>query len=606
MCGICGFYGSEDKDLIKSMTKLLRHRGPDDTGIFTDKNISLGHTRLSIIDLSKAGHQPMSNKEGILTISYNGEIYNYKELRKDLEKKGYKFSSSTDTEVVLSSYQEYGEKCIEQFNGMFAFAIWDSTKKSLFIARDRLGIKPLYYYYNKTTNHLIFSSEIKSILLYPDIPRKINFNALNNYLNLRYIPGSDTLFQNIKKLLPGHTLTIGNDLFKLKPFWHLPLPKSDSNPAELKERLSKSIELRLQSDVPVGVYLSGGIDSASIVALTSKLKNELVKTFTVGFNSEYDELPKARIIADHYSTDHHEITVDGNIVKMLPKIIYHLDQPHGDPVIIPMIKLSELASKKVKVVLSGEGADETLGGYVQYKTMRTAQTIKHLPPAILKTLSRLAPIPLLDLLYDYPSSIGKKGKEKLKDFISELRHDGAAYSHLISILSNKDREELGIQKPTIHFDNNKPLLNKILHYDTVNWLPNYPLYLNDRMTMANSIEGRVPFLDHTFVEYANSLPIDQKLGRTDKVVLRHAMKESLPKSKKHAFLMPLDNWFDQLKSEAQRLFIKSPYENFINKIVANYPTSKLLYGKQLFTFLSFGIWKELFIDTDNWKKFSTK
>ncbi|MBR9683463.1 asparagine synthase (glutamine-hydrolyzing), partial [Candidatus Woesearchaeota archaeon] len=420
MCGICGF-NWEDKELLKGMTSIIRHRGPDSGGLYTNQNISLGHRRLSIIDLSAAGRQPMCNKEGNVWITYNGEIYNFPEIRKVLEEKKYRFDSNTDTEVVLHAYQELGEGCLQYFDGMFAFAIWDQDKKELFLARDRLGIKPLYYYWDG--QKFIFASEIKALLL-AGIPRKVNLRAAKQYLQLRYIPGEDTLFKGIKKLLPGHTLTLKDGKIEIKQFWNLPVPKINKSglteTAEcIKRSLSSSVGKRLIADVPVGVYLSGGIDSAAITAFAAQFQKEPVKTFSVGFDydNKVDELNKAKAIAQHLQTDHHEIVVDGNISPLLPKLIWHLDMPHGDPVIIPQFKLSQLASQKVKVVLSGEGADELFAGYVQYKTFLQARKTFFLPKTLTTNMASAVPIKILDKFFDYPASVGEKGKEKVIEFL---------------------------------------------------------------------------------------------------------------------------------------------------------------------------------------------
>jgi len=621
MCGITGF-NWEDKDLIKRMSSIISHRGPDGEGHYTNKSISLGHRRLSIIDLSQNGKQPMCNEDETIHITFNGEIYNFLELRRILENKGHRFHSNTDTEVLVHGYEEWGESIVEKLNGMFAFAIWDGNTKKLFLARDRLGIKPLYYYWKN--KKLIFSSEIKSILLAPGIERKIDNNAAYNYLNLRYIPGENTMFTDIKKLLPGHTLTLQKKSISIKQFWNIPLPKQEYDTKAAKKvklQFKESVRKRLIADVPVGVYLSGGIDSASIVAATSYLKKEPVKTFSVGFDydSKVDELHKARFIAQHFQTDHKEIIVNESIKNLLPKILWHLDMPHGDPVIIPMFKLSEEAKKKVTVVLSGEGADEVFGGYVQYKTFLQAKKVRYLPKTITTHIAKKMPIKMLDNFFDYPSSIGEKGKEKLLDFISHLRDEDVAYQDLISILSDKDRKRLlkskQKEREQLHLRRftrqRKPLLNRMLYYDTKTWLPNYVLFVNDRMTMANSIEGRVPFLDHTFVEYGNTLHPKLKInGSTNKFVFRQAMRKILPKqvssTKKHAFFMPLDKWYkEELKDLAEQLFTPSKVRergffeyNHLKKIWENYNRSKLLYGKQLFTTINFELWCRMFIDSE--------
>ena len=616
------------------MTQILRHRGPDRGGIYTDEKVSLGHRRLSIIDLSEDGNQPMANEEGDLLIVYNGEIYNFKELRKQLEVKGHRFSSKTDTEVIIHGYEEWGEAVVTHLQGQFAFCIYDLNEKKLFLGRDRLGIKPLYYY--GEGDQFIFASEIKAILL-ADIPREVNISATRNYLQLRYVPEEETLFWGIQKLLPGNCMVVKDNKISIKQFWDVPVPeiknKGLRNSAEkVKKILTDSINKRLVADVPVGVYLSGGVDSAAITALAAQIKteagnDEAVKTFSVGFNydDEVDELNKARQVAEHFQTNHHEITVQESVAELLPKLIWHLDIPHGDPVIVPQFKLSELAAQKVKVVLSGEGADELFGGYVQYKTFLQAQKTKLIPSFVKSGVARASPVKILDKFFDYPSSIGEKGKEKMIDFLSHLQDKEKAYRDLISIMSKKDKDLLFAEKiksfdggdkdnsyseTSGYFQSHRqPVLNQLLYYDIKRWLPNYVLFINDRMTMANSIEGRVPFLDHRLVEYSTTLPAKFKLnGGQNKIVLRKAMKNILPhpQVKKHAFLMPLDKWFkEELKDLAERLFAhgevkKRGYFNYyyLKRIWEKYDKSKLIYGKQLFTMINFELWHRMFIDEE--------
>jgi len=625
MCGICGF-NWDDKQLLTSMTSILSHRGPDGSGYYNTSEISLGHRRLSIIDLSTAGKQPMANEEGSIWVTFNGEIYNFKELRILLEKKGHQFFSNTDTEVLVHGYEEWGEKILEKLNGMFAFAIWDSNNRELFLARDRLGIKPLYYYWNG--NKFIFASEIKAILCDSEIPREVDKDAARDYLNLRYIPGEKTLFLGIKKLLPGYYAILKNNLLEIKQFWDVPMPRNKKDTLASKKifgLFEDSIKKQLIADVPVGVYLSGGLDSASIVGLASQLKEEPIKTFSVGFNStsKVDELHRARKIAEYFQTDHREIVIEGSIRDLMAKALWHLDMPHGDPVIIPQFKLSQEASKKVKVVLSGEGADEIFGGYIQYKKMLQARPLRIIPRLIRQNLVQNIPLKILDKVFDYPESIGSKGKEKIIDFMKDLNEEEKAYHHLVSITSNKDRKKMilldskvkyeNTDKPINYFQKKRgPLLNRMLYFDTKTWLPNYVLQVNDRMTMANSIEGRVPFLDHRLIEYASTLHPALKINKgVNKVVFRQAMRQTLPppmcEVKKHAFFMPLDNWYkNELRGLAEELFtVNSVRERghfdyyHLRKIWENYNSSKLLYGKQLFTVINLELWQRMFIDGEN-------
>ena len=368
MCGIFGFYGFEDKKLIKDMCNILGHRGPDNIGYFTDSKLSLGCTRLAIIDLKK-GNQPIFNEDQSICIVFNGEIYNFKLLRQELEKKGHRFSTNSDTEVIVHAYEQFGESCLTHFNGIFAFAIYDSNKKKLFLARDRIGIKPLYY--TIINDCLLFASEIKSLLMYETIQRKVNKNAINLYLSFRYVPGSQTLFDGIYKLLPGHYLVFNKKEIKIRKFWNLDSKRVTHDLRFYSENILKllkdSVEKRLISDVPLGAFISGGLDSSAIVSLISKHMD--IKTFSVGFENETkaNELTNAKDVAGFYNTDHYETIVPRDSFKFLPKIIWHLDNLIGDPVIVPNYILSKLARKHVKVILCGEGADELFAGYVHHR-----------------------------------------------------------------------------------------------------------------------------------------------------------------------------------------------------------------------------------------------
>jgi asparagine synthase (glutamine-hydrolysing) len=624
MCSISGF-NWDDKNLAREMNHCLKHRGPDGSGIFNDSNVTLGHTRLSIIDLSAAGKQPMCNEDENVWITFNGEIYNYKKLRSKLISLGHRFKSNTDTEVIVHGYEEWGIGVVNKLNGMFAFAIYDSVKKKLFVARDRFGIKGVYYYWNPEENKFVFASEIKAILCSGLVERKVDLKAAYNYLNLRYVPFDNTFFEDVKKVLPGEILVYDytkslddNEKLKIVKFWDLAKPNKTNCfdvATNVHDLLNESVKKRLMADVPVGVYLSGGVDSASIVALASKVKEESVNTFTIGFDSSFDETKKARAISEHFCTNHQEKIIEGSVGKLLPKLIYHLDMPHGDPVTIPMFHLSKMASSKVKVVLSGEGADEVFGGYVQYKKMLQLRKMK-LMPKFMGRVAQRVPVKVLDKFFDYPASIGNKGREKISDLFEDLKDEPKSFFNLTSIQSKKDRVKMKIKEDlNLNKDwqvRREDYLSRMLYYDTKRWLSNYVLFVNDRMTMANSIEGRVPFLDHKLVEFCNNVSSSAKIsGGTNKVVLRQAMSKVLPKqvgsTKKHAFLMPLDKWYkDELKDMAMNLFSRENVarrgyfdHDHISKIWQNYNKSKLIYGKQLFTMINFELWHRMFIDNQD-------
>ena len=582
MCSISGFTW-DNPDLIKKMNELLSYRGPDDTGVFIDDLISLGHNRLSIIDLSKAGHQPMPDKDEDLWIVYNGEVYNFMEIREDLETKGYTFNSNTDTEVILYAYKEYGAECLNLFNGMFAFAIWDTKNKELFLARDRIGIKPLYYCYKD--KNLIFSSEIKALLLH-EIERELDLQCLNSYLTYRFIPSSKTMLKGIRKLMPGHYAIFKNGQLTIKKYWDLSW-KIDTRSenyfiSQLDKLLNESVEYRLMSDVPLGAYLSGGIDSSLVVAINSRLRDDPVKTFTVGFGHKSDEFNYAQKVAEFYSTDHHDITLDYKTINQtLPTIIWQMDEPHSEMTIVPLYFLSEFAKKSVTVVNTGEGADELLSGYPYYY-------------------------------------LGAKIFKPIPDFIKRF-----IYLWYYSPFKNKDRKELlnysfeqdnkleHYLKCRIYPKEPKDFLNKTLLFEIKHELTNWELNRTDKMTMAHSLEARVPFLDHRIVELTASMPIALKQPTLmGKYILKKLALKYLPHEivfrKKQGFYVPMHTWIkDTLEDALETLLFsnKKPFfnYNYIKRLIHKHKntTSRRpfqLYSFQLLTLLFFDIWYDLYIE----------
>lgn len=386
MCGITGFYGLDDNQLLKRMSEAIRHRGPDDHGYFVDRNVSLAHRRLSIIDLSKNGRNPMHNEDSSIEIVFNGEIYNFQSIKEELLKKRHKFYSNTDTEVIIHAYEEYGFECLKLFNGMFAFALWDANEQRLFIARDRLGIKPLYYAYIE--GKFFFSSEIKSILQYDGYKKEIDRDSLYATFNLGYTVGEKTIFKGIHKLLPGHYACVDKNGLKIEKYWDLreDVQYTDLNDAskKLREMLEESVKLRLISDVPLGVYLSGGLDSSAITALVSKMQ-ENVKTFSVGFGEgNPNELEHAKRVAEYLNTEHHEVEVTSKDIKYYPEIISYLDEPIGELALLPTLIISKYAKKHVTVVLAGEGADELFGGYLRHKMFLYGSLAKRFIPGFVR------------------------------------------------------------------------------------------------------------------------------------------------------------------------------------------------------------------------------
>lgn len=632
MCGICGIYGFEDKELLKRMCDVIEHRGPDDSGIFLDKIVGLGNRRLSIIDVV-GGRQPIHNENESIWITYNGEVYNFKEIREELQRKGHKFYTNTDTETIVHSYEEYGEECLKKLRGMFAFAIWDSNKKMLFLARDRLGKKPLYYYYKNGI--FIFGSEIKSILQY-NMPRLVDYDAVHSYLTYRFVFGSSTIFRDIKRLPSGCSLICTSDGISIKKYWDIAMSpqvlSEDYCVKKLGELLRESIRLRLMSDVPLGAYLSGGIDSSTVVAMMSTLLDEPVKTFSVGFGDpEFDETDYARTVADYFETDHHEFIVEPNAMKLFPKIIWHFEEPIADPALFPTYMLSECAKKYVTVVLTGEGGDELFAGYEHYKIMTLAEKYhRNVPdfvkikvaPAVLKKV----PKKILDKLFRYSSLLGDEGINRVTKYISILENKGESYLSIISIFDDDEKQQLyagmkeyantnlAIELNEKYFSgmNSNGLLNRLLYLEIKTSLPEHLLMKVDKMTMAHSIEARAPFLDHLLAEFSAALPQNLKLnGFVDKYILRKTMNQLLPKKitkrQKQRFFVPIDKWLNGGEARELTLQIldsdsikKRGYFNYeyIRRMFEKFDKSKLYYSRQIWSLVALELWHRIYVEQD--------
>lgn len=566
MCGICGIYGfsglrPDAEDITKKMCSVMVHRGPDDEGFYSDGKVSLGMRRLSIIDLV-TGHQPITNEDKNVWVVYNGEIYNYPELREQLIQKGHTFATRSDTEVIVHLYEEEGGNFVSKLNGMFAIALWDKKENTLYLVRDRLGIKPLHYW--NSGNTLVFSSEIKSILQ-AGYRRELDFDGLSRFFTFEYIPAPQTIFKGIKKLLPGHMMVIKDSKVQIKQYWDVTYSSGTSNTKnektimeEIYHRLKESVRKRMISDVPLGVFLSGGMDSSSITALMSEVAVSKIKTFSIGFKEEtFNELGYAKMVADRFQTDHQEFFVESNLVReLVPKLIEYLDEPLADASIIPTYIISNLARKYVTVVLAGEGGDELFAGYDTYKAYQVARFYRKVPKFIrdrlVKNIVRGLPASGKRLSFefkakkfisgiDYPPEIsnfiwwgayGPAEKDKLftADILEKLSED--PFAPISFHLGNCSTEET---------------VSRLGYLDLKLFLQDDLLVKTDRMSMANSLEIRVPFLDHTFVEYAATIPSSLKLkGLTTKHILKKAMTPYLPPKiltrKKIGFDIPLGVW----------------------------------------------------------------
>ncbi|MCH8083093.1 MAG: asparagine synthase (glutamine-hydrolyzing) [Myxococcales bacterium] len=572
MCGICGVIGlagEEGTQLVDRMTASIHHRGPDETGQFAEGGVALGHKRLSIIDLG-GGQQPMRTPDGRYVLVYNGEIYNYRELRDELAAEGVAFRTESDTEVLLELLRTRGPAALERLNGMFAFAFWDREARELLLARDRIGIKPLYYV--EAPNCFLFASETKALLHHPGWKRALNPHAIQDYLALRYVPGDRGLLQEVRRLAPGHWMKVRGQELEIERYWSPPIhtggyPKSeDEYLDELAERLEASVRRRLISDVPVGAYLSGGLDSSVLVALMSKQLSQPVKTFSVGFGYEHDELSEAAATARLLGTDHTEVTCSASDVMLLPDIVYHSDEPLGDAIAIPMYKLAREAKKQVTVILTGEGADEIFGGYLFHKILWAADWYARLVPSgvrrrVVEPLASLVPASVLNLAFRYPAYLGDRGKLKALDYL-EMAGSGdldRGYRHLISLFDQRDTESIytpefeeqlrgasRLWEPPV--DCEGPRFDQLLRLQFGHWLQDNMLLRNDKMSMAHAIEGRVPFLDHELVEFAFRLPRKLRLRRmTGKYILRRFAERVLPRAtaqrRKMPFYVPIENYF---------------------------------------------------------------
>ncbi len=574
MCGICGIAFKEgnvndEKVLVGRMNDVLTHRGPDGDGIHAGNHVILGHRRLSIIDLG-GGAQPMYNDDRSLVITFNGEIYNYVEIKADLEKKGHTFATDSDTEVILHLYADKGINCVDDLNGMFAFAIWDEKNNTLFAARDRLGEKPLYYHHDRKSGRLVFASELKAVLLDNRINRKLSATALDDYLAYGYVPLDRCIVDGVQKLPPGHRLVWQDGCVRTDAYWDTSFPeRTISNEQEwvdeLSHRIAESVRIRLRSDVPLGVFLSGGIDSSAVVAVASEVSGRRVKTFSVGFQeADFDEMQYARMVVDKYNTDHQEIIVKDSDISILPDLVYHLDEPFADPSALPTYHVCREARQHVTVCLSGDGADEVFAGYGRYKEAQRHQKwhgvtdfgIRQLASVVPKLLPRHTP--------------GRGAIERVA-----ARGPDLYYAQMCKFTLD---ERTSLFRPEYHPDvhrspwlfepyfagrNGSSIVTTLQHADQKTYLPDDILVKVDRMSMKTSLEVRVPFLDHTLVEFVNGVTADWKLrDGVSKYVLKQSVGPRLPepllKRKKMGFGIPIKHWFrGSLQSHAKEVLLSS-------------------------------------------------
>lgn len=628
MCGIFGelsFSHHRISQYSESSTDILTHRGPDDRGTWRGNGIFLGMRRLSIIDLV-TGQQPIWNEDKTFCIIYNGELYNFLDLRPELEAKGHIFLTRSDTEVVLHAYEEWGPNCLRRFNGMFAFGIWDDRGRKLFLARDRIGEKPLYYY--QDNQRFIFASEIKAILADPTVPKQVNPRGLANFLAFGHAVAPETIYQNIYKLLPGHYLLAKNGNIEIKQYWDVgeepQLPESSIlSKGEYADRilslLDDSVRRRMIADVPVGAFLSGGIDSSAVVALMKRHATGPVKTFSLGFKigGVYNELPDARLVAEYFGTEHYELEVEEiDLIEVLRKLVYHYDEPFGDAAGFPVFLISRFAREHVKVVLTGDGGDELFGGYRRYVADQFAPIYQRLPgfltnntlPALFEHLPRLRrtkriikTLPIREPSLRYAGWLIVFTKEMQAHLLTPEIFNGLAdydpcwvYPHYYSVANGNG---------TLNH------LNRLMYVDLKTWLVDDYMEKIDKATMACSLEARLPLLDHRLVELAFQIPSSYKIkGWNTKHIFKKAVASLLPpevlRKRKHGFAVPTDPWFrGRLKEFTFEVLLdegthRRGYFNmpFIERLWREHIGGRHVWDTHLWLLLNFEMWHRIYMD----------
>ena len=606
MCGICGITWS-DKDLIKLMGNACKHRGPEQEGFYLDNEVSLCCERLRVMDLRDIGGQPIHNEDETVWAVQNGEIYNFKKIKNELERKNHKFYSNTDTEVLVHLYEEYGENFVEYLDGMFACAIWDLKNKKLVIARDRLGVKPLYYWFKN--NHLIFASEIKSILQYEEVKREMNYEGLSQFVTYAYTIDGKTLLKDINELLPGHKLTynISDETIKIKKYWNFKLNKNSYSEKEnyenVKELLENAINKRRISDAPLGALLSGGLDSSVMVAILNKFSEKTIKTFTTGFGNDLDEFEEAKIVAEHCGTDHKEILIDfSDLTKSLPKILWHMELPFGRPSILSNYMVSKEIKKFVTVAYTGEGSDELFGGYNRY------------------------------LPFARDNSFFEKTKNYeaiTSGFFKDEKFRNNVFSNNVLKHLKNDNHPSVVFKNILEENSIHGTLNSVLYFELKTEIPGAQTWRIDRTASAHAIELREPFLDYKLIEYTASVPENLKINPNKKFTKKYLLQkigsdllpEKIVKRKKFPWGIPFYDYFqaeflpvakalieESIKNKRSYLNIESLKINSLSEKILN---SKIENSKEkeiddnilrqtLFLF-NLEMWYKMFIESDNFK-----
>jgi asparagine synthase (glutamine-hydrolysing) len=632
MCGICGVAGQADESLMRAMLARIAHRGPDDEGIYITKTadgqqVGLGHRRLSIIDLSPAGHEPMSDASGKVWLTYNGEIYNFKSLRRELEACGHRFRSDSDAEVVIYAYIEWGRDFLSRLNGMFAFAIWDARDESLLLARDRLGIKPLYY--ADTPAGFAFASEIKALLAIPGIPRRVDLSALDQYLTFLWTPDPKTIFTGIHKLPPAHYLVYRDGVSETFEYWDVQFNEDDSITESewverLREQVRRSAEMQMVSDVPLGAFLSGGLDSSSLVALMTAASERRLTTYTFGFTQEdlrydilEDDVKYARVVGREFDTDYHEAFFEPRVIDLLPKLVYHLDEPVADPAIITSYLICKAARERLTVLISGMGGDEVFAGYPRHAAVKVAEAYNLIPSFIsrpvvaalpgarpgrftalfrnTKKLARSAALPERERYLGFGTYFNETEKANL--YADEMRQAARGFDAYSEHRRYFDRVA------------GEDFVNQMLYVDLKTFLPCLNLTYTDKTSMASSMEVRVPLLDHDLIELSARIPARFKLkGLTRKYILKRAAEAWLPREiiyrKKAGFSAPLRAWLARdLREMVEDLLSETNIRRrgyfdyqFVRQLIDDNLSGREDNSLKVFQLLTLELWHREFID----------
>lgn len=632
MCGIYGIVSRERPEHIREsvlarMGGVIQHRGPDDFGHYLGRGVALGMRRLSIIDVA-GGHQPISNEDGTVWLVLNGEIYNFQELRKELEQKGHRFRTRSDTEVIVHLYEEEGVGFLRRLRGMFALALWDSNRERLILGRDRIGEKPLYV--RREPNRLLFASELKAILQVDEIPRRLNPIALEEYLALGYVPAPLCLLEGFEKLLPGHYLLVEKGRVEDVAYWEVPFGKTEKHSeaewiGRIQEKILETVRMQLVSDVPLGAFLSGGLDSSTIVSAMARVTNSPVKTYAIGYEGEhsyYNELPYASVVAKAFGTDHHEIVVRPDVSELLPKLVWHLDEPIADSAILTTYLVSRLARESVTVILSGVGGDELFGGYRRYLGGSLERYYRLLPGPVRRTL-------LPALFQRIPQDRNSAWKDYARyaaAFVKSAELPPAErYMNYVTLLSPQVQAQL-LQAGNIpssesdgaaaaalrtYFNRctDKDELNRTMYVDMKTSLPDDLLALTDRMTMAASIECRAPFVDHELIELATLMPSTLKVrGMQMKYLLKKAVTPWLPREvlnrKKRGFGAPMGTWLRRdLKPLVTELLSESSIQRRglfrwegVRQLLLDHEAEHRDHTDHLFALISLELWCRIYLD----------